>query len=283
MTQAAKELHLTQSGVSQQIKSLEETLKITLFDRINRRIIPTSEAEILYKECSRRLDDLESALREISNQSAEVSGKIKLGLPTNIHVTGFESWISEFCQTYPKVELNIRTGIIKELFQNLSEGTLDFAFLPHHLDKSQITAQPFVKNELVFFGKPGTVQLIEKEDSTKKSIFSKLPMINYAESEYWLESWIEQNVIQPFSGFKSKITVTDVINTQSLTHLLDAVALLPLSMPFQSSTELTPFADQKPVLQTINLCRLSKKSLSPHTTEFVTWTERWTQRQSSNQ
>ena len=57
MTQAAKQLHLTHSGVSQQIKALEEALDITLFDRINRRIIPTSEAEILYSECSKHLDD----------------------------------------------------------------------------------------------------------------------------------------------------------------------------------------------------------------------------------
>ena len=64
MTQAAKQLHLTQSGVSQQIKALEEALDITLFDRINRRIIPTAEAEILYNLCSQRLDELESAISD---------------------------------------------------------------------------------------------------------------------------------------------------------------------------------------------------------------------------
>ncbi|MCC6137911.1 MAG: LysR family transcriptional regulator, partial [Bdellovibrionaceae bacterium] len=37
MTQAANELHLTQSGISQHIKSLEDTLDLQLFDRIKQK------------------------------------------------------------------------------------------------------------------------------------------------------------------------------------------------------------------------------------------------------
>ena len=84
MTQAAKQLHLTQSGVSQQIKALEEALDITLFDRINRRIIPTAEAEILYNLCSQRLDELESAISQISTKDSELKGKVKIGRSASI-------------------------------------------------------------------------------------------------------------------------------------------------------------------------------------------------------
>lgn len=47
MTIAAEELHLTQSGVSQHIRSLEESLDIRLFDRIKHKLVPTGEARQL--------------------------------------------------------------------------------------------------------------------------------------------------------------------------------------------------------------------------------------------
>ncbi len=49
MTTAAQELHLTQSGVSQHIRSLEDVLGIRLFDRIKKKLIPTTTADILFK------------------------------------------------------------------------------------------------------------------------------------------------------------------------------------------------------------------------------------------
>ena len=51
MTRSAQELFMTQSGISQNIKHLEEILNLKLFDRIKQRLIPTEKATILYKNC----------------------------------------------------------------------------------------------------------------------------------------------------------------------------------------------------------------------------------------
>ncbi len=44
MTKAAEELHLTQSGVSQHMKSLEEAVGVKLFDRVRQSLIPSKAA-----------------------------------------------------------------------------------------------------------------------------------------------------------------------------------------------------------------------------------------------
>ena len=44
MTKAAQVLFLTQSGVSQHIKSLEESLEFALFDRLQKKLVPTEKA-----------------------------------------------------------------------------------------------------------------------------------------------------------------------------------------------------------------------------------------------
>ena len=66
MTMAAKELHITQSGVSQHIKSLEEILEITLFDRVKQKLLPTSSADQLYLEWSKSIADIEKTLLNVS-------------------------------------------------------------------------------------------------------------------------------------------------------------------------------------------------------------------------
>ena len=48
-SKASKKLRLTQPTVSSHIRSLEEEYNCKLFDRLGRTIIPTKEAEVLYK------------------------------------------------------------------------------------------------------------------------------------------------------------------------------------------------------------------------------------------
>jgi DNA-binding transcriptional LysR family regulator len=68
MTKASKELHMTQSGVSQNIKHLEELLGVILFDRVKQRPVPTHKAKVLYKVASQNLLEIEKALIEITEQ-----------------------------------------------------------------------------------------------------------------------------------------------------------------------------------------------------------------------
>jgi Transcriptional regulator len=51
-TQAAKELCLTQPGISKHIKDLEEYYGTRLFDRLGRSVILTQAGEILFKSTS---------------------------------------------------------------------------------------------------------------------------------------------------------------------------------------------------------------------------------------
>ncbi len=55
MTRAAEELNLTQSGISQHIKALEDILKVRLFDRVKQKLLPTAEGKFLYEACTAQL------------------------------------------------------------------------------------------------------------------------------------------------------------------------------------------------------------------------------------
>ncbi|MEQ1659776.1 MAG: LysR family transcriptional regulator, partial [Hylemonella sp.] len=64
-TQAAEELHLTQSAISHQIRELEEHFGRPLFLRRNRRVEPTPEGRRLLETLSRVFDAMEVACKEV--------------------------------------------------------------------------------------------------------------------------------------------------------------------------------------------------------------------------
>jgi DNA-binding transcriptional LysR family regulator len=65
-TRAAAELHVTQSAVSRQIKTLEDDLGAKLFTRLNRALKLTSEGEALYVTARSVMRQLEEATARLS-------------------------------------------------------------------------------------------------------------------------------------------------------------------------------------------------------------------------
>lgn len=66
-TRAAAELHVTQSAVSRQIKTLEEQLGISLFRRLNRALLLTEEGQALSRAVAVALGGIEQAVARLSS------------------------------------------------------------------------------------------------------------------------------------------------------------------------------------------------------------------------
>ena len=81
MTEAAELLHLTQSGVSQHIKALEEDLSIILFTRAGRKVVPTPIATEIYPDVETAFVKVAERVARITGKDLEVSGVVRIGMP----------------------------------------------------------------------------------------------------------------------------------------------------------------------------------------------------------
>jgi DNA-binding transcriptional LysR family regulator len=70
-TRAAAELHVTQSAVSRQIKTLEDHLGVKLFTRLNRALRLTPEGETLYVTAQSVMRQIEETARQLSTRGDE--------------------------------------------------------------------------------------------------------------------------------------------------------------------------------------------------------------------
>ncbi len=226
MTLAAKQLHLTQSGVSQQIKSLEDTLGITLFDRINRKIIPTDEAEMLYAECSQRLDDLENTLRQISKQDDELIGRVKIAYSPSLDEARLVEVLARFSKNNPKVKFDLRTGYATEISDWFEKGKIDFALADAfvneaNLDFDEIATEPFdlvVHKDLL-----GNQTL----DSESFEACCQLPFLSYTEATELLNAWFKKNWGRLPKDLKFQVQAMDTHAMESLIRTGLGAGLLP--------------------------------------------------------
>lgn len=127
-TLAAKKLFLTQPAISQQIKSLETSLQLILFDRTAKKIRLTKEGELTLSYVHKffKLYD------EIKNISIHLNslekGKISIGATTVIGTYFLPKIIGTFSKKFPGVEINLRFGNSNVIHTLLENGKIDFGF-----------------------------------------------------------------------------------------------------------------------------------------------------------
>lgn len=125
-TRAAERLDCAQSAVSMQIKRLEQLLGVRLFDRTRRSVRLTSDGELLLRHAHRVLRLNEEMLATFGRQPVE--GRVRLGA-TDTSMCYLPAILSNFAQSYPLIELEIRCDRSWEALDALEAGEVDLAFV----------------------------------------------------------------------------------------------------------------------------------------------------------
>ncbi len=123
---AADALHVSPPALSLSIKGLEEELGVSLLDRKPGRVLATSFGHSLYNSTREIENNVQSALDRLNEIRGIGTGRLAVGiLPYGIPST-MGQLIGQFCDRYPKLEVQIRLGSFEFLLGQLKNGTLDF-------------------------------------------------------------------------------------------------------------------------------------------------------------
>jgi len=154
ITKTAKKMHLSQPSVSIQIKDLEDSLNVRLFERINRKITLTDAGKVFYSYSEKLLnliDEINAVMNEFS--SGDV-GKLVLGTSNTIGIYVLPKYLGYFKESFPKAEISMMILNKQEALEQCISGELDFAFLQDPPKHPDLHAEFFMKDELVIVCSP---------------------------------------------------------------------------------------------------------------------------------
>jgi DNA-binding transcriptional LysR family regulator len=146
---AASQNFVTQSAVSQQVRSLEEKYDCRLIERGRAGVKPTPAGQILYngsKEIVRRFMELENRLREIGSV---IAGSIRVGTVYSVGLHELPPYLSEFLRGYPAVNVHLEYLRSNKIYEDLIEGKIDLGVVAYPAKRSQIVSIAFRHDELV--------------------------------------------------------------------------------------------------------------------------------------
>ncbi|MGP0092528.1 MAG: LysR substrate-binding domain-containing protein [Xanthobacteraceae bacterium] len=124
-TRAADVVHKTQSAVSMQMKRLEERLERPIFARDGRASKLTEDGERLL-DYARRIVRLNvEAVAAFSD--AELSGRVRLGVPDDYVDRYLPEIMARFSRAYPGAELSVICEPTVDLIERIDAGELDLA------------------------------------------------------------------------------------------------------------------------------------------------------------
>jgi LysR family transcriptional regulator, cyn operon transcriptional activator len=148
-THAARQLRITQSTLSQQIKQLETELRAPLFNRLSRHAEATAAGMEFIPYCERVLREIDGAVLAVSELAGSMRGTLNMAVFNSFSTPVLGSVMSRFALRYPGVRVIARLLPHVEMERALIDGALDVAVAYASEDTEHIISEALFEENIV--------------------------------------------------------------------------------------------------------------------------------------
>ena len=124
-SEAANKLYISQSAVSQSIKSLEKELNTTLFIRSTKQVTLTKEGEMLFQHIKPAFNLIKTGEQNIADINSFKKGEIHIGANDTICKYFLLPYLKKFHQLYPQIHIQITNRTSAKCVELLKAGEVD--------------------------------------------------------------------------------------------------------------------------------------------------------------
>ncbi len=153
-TRAARELGVTQASVSIQIRQLEASLGLKLFEQVGKKIHLTEAGREMYEYCQRinhQFSELETVLERLKGGGGGEL-RISVGRTAKYFVPRL---LAQFRQRHPEAVVHVDVATRDALLAQLEDNACDMAITGLPDDDRGLVAEPILQDSLAIIAAPG--------------------------------------------------------------------------------------------------------------------------------
>ncbi|WP_337968152.1 LysR substrate-binding domain-containing protein [uncultured Flavobacterium sp.] len=162
-TKAAELCFVTQSGLSQQIKKLEEELGMPLFIRIGKKVQLTEAGSVFLIHAKKVIENVQNGKQAIDDLNEMIGGELRIGV-TYIFGLLILPVINAFAKRYQKLKIVVEYGTTEALEQKLLHNELDLVLVisSHEIGLPLQKVPLFTSNMVMAVSKTHSLAALDK-------------------------------------------------------------------------------------------------------------------------
>ncbi len=173
-TQSARELHITQSGISHSMKALEAEIGCRLLDRLGKKVALTQAGEQLLQHAEKILNEMGMAREALTRLGKWGQGRLRLGASTTACQHIIPPVLREFKECFPSHAISLEPGDTPQLVASLLRQRIDLALTLETETEPNLESHPLFTDELHF-----VVSALHPWAQAKRVERSEVPRQNY--------------------------------------------------------------------------------------------------------
>lgn len=205
ISQAATSLSVTQSAVSQTLKTLESKVGFPLLARHGKNVTLTEPGRKLAKVAKQYLRRVEETIDQIHQEAQEIRGTMNVGTLAGLGKSWLSARIIDFLAEHPELEMKISMDFPENLIRRFERGDLDALILPDY--QVPAWAEKWVLHEehtvLVF---PDSKDYKITEKTELKDLLEN-PILMFEENDPLFFRWCQERYKAMPRSFKTRLVV----------------------------------------------------------------------------
>lgn len=173
---AARRVHLTQSALSHQLKTLQNHYGLPMVERRGQTVELTDAGKHLVALAGKVLQEIQAAERGLAKMSQQGTGSLRIVLECHTCFDWLMPLMDAFRQHWPEVELDLVSGFHSDPVKLLEEGGADVVIGSEHTQRRGIVHHPLFRFEILAVLAPEhplrRKRMLRAEDFTEETLIT---------------------------------------------------------------------------------------------------------------
>ena len=169
---------VTQSAVSQQLKSIEKRQGRQLLEREKRRLTLTAEGEIFYRyarDIVRRYEEMQHRIQALGGV---VSGTVRLSAIYSVGMLELAPYIKDYIKAFPKVNLRLEYAQAHKIYDDVSSSEIDLGIVAYPRAQRNVEVVEFAEDQMILICHPSSP--LADRQKVKPAELNGQPLILFA-------------------------------------------------------------------------------------------------------